>query len=278
MVNAAIDPYLADLLKAVLLGIVEGLTEFLPISSTGHLILAGHLLNFDGPLAFTFEIFIQLGAVLAVVWLFRADLWRRLTHLRTSAAERRFALSLLLAFLPAAIVGLLAADWIEAHLFQPLPVALAQIAGALLIFAAEWRHHLARTTELDEVSRPQALGVGVAQIAALWPGASRAASTMVGGMFVGLDRVTSTRFSFYLAIPTLGLASLYALAKHAADITPPDALLLVVGFVVSFAVAFVVIRWLLGYVSGHSLRIFAWYRLVLGALVLLALAMGWMQP
>lgn len=276
MVSAAIDPYVADLLKALLLGVVEGVTEFLPISSTGHLILAGHLLEFDGPLAFTFEIFIQLGSVLAVVWLFRADLWRRLRSLPSSAAERRFAFSLLLAFLPAAVVGLLAADWIQAHLFQPLPVALAQIAGALLIFAAERRNRLAHTTELDTVSRPQAVGVGLAQIAALWPGASRAAATMIGGMFVGLDRVTATRFSFYLAIPTLGLASLYALAKHAAAITPPDALLLGVGFATSFVVALVVVRWLLGYVSGHSLRVFAWYRLVLGGLVLLALAMGWM--
>jgi undecaprenyl-diphosphatase len=268
----------ADLLKALVLGVVEGVTEFLPISSTGHLILAGNLLDFRGPLTVTFEIFIQLGAVLAVVWLFRADLWARTRRLPTSAPDRHFALVILIAFLPAALVGLALHDQIERHLFSPLPVALAQLVGAGLIWLAESRNRLATVEDLDHVGRGQALVTGVAQVLSLWPGMSRAGATTVGGMLSGLDRVTATRFSFYLAIPTLGMAGLYALAKHANQIAPADALVLAVGFVTSFAVALITIRALLRFVAHHSLMVFAWYRVALGLAVLALVALGVMRP
>jgi len=268
------DPFLLDVLKAALLGLVEGLTEFLPISSTGHLVLAGDALDFSGPVAAPFLIFIQLGAVLAVVWHFRADLAARLRRLPTSPTDRRLALNLVVAFLPAALVGLAWGDLIEAHLLAPVPVALAQIAGALLIFWAERRNTRADTFDLDGVRPRQALGIGLAQVLALWPGASRAASTIIGGMLTGLDRPTATGFSFYLAIPTLGAASVYSLAKHAGGLTASDVVLLAVGFLTSFLAALVVIRWLLRYVAQHSLAVFAWYRVALGVAVLLWVALG----
>ncbi len=267
----------ADLAKAVVLGVVEGVTEFLPISSTGHLILAGHLLEFNGPIAVPFEVFIQLGAMMAVVWLFRADLAARARRLPSSARERRFALGLLLAFLPAALVGFLAHDWILAHLFAPVPVAMAQILGAGLIWLAEARNRLADVEALDEVRPDQALLVGLAQVASLWPGMSRAGATMIGGMLAGLDRATATRFSFYLAIPTLGTASVYTLARNANTLAPGDGLILAAGFVTSFLVALVAVRALLHFVAHHSLMVFVWYRLAVGLLVLALWAAGMAQ-
>ncbi len=271
-----LDPVIADLLKAVTLGIVEGVTEFLPISSTGHLILAGAALSFEGQRAALFNVFIQLGAVLAVIWLFRADLLARARRLPRSRTEQRFAAGLLVAFLPAAVVGLLLANWIEAHLFAPLPVALAQIVGAILILAAERRTRLSHVLDLDQIRMPEALTTGLAQVLSLWPGMSRAGATIVGGMLGGMDRPTATRFSFYLAIPTLGAASLYSLAKHIRHVTAYDAVLLAVGFGVTFVVSIAVIRGLLQFVSRYTLTVFAWYRLLLGGLVLLALALGWL--
>jgi undecaprenyl-diphosphatase len=268
------DPFLLDLVKAVLLGVVEGLTEFLPVSSTGHLILAGGALDFHGPLAVTFEIFIQLGAVLAVVWLFRADLGGRLRRAPTSAHERRFLAGVLAAVVPAALVGVLAADWIRLHLFAPLPVALAQIAGALALLASEASAVRARTHSLDDIEGRQELAVGLAQIASLWPGFSRAGATIIGGEAAGLDRPTATRFSFYVAIPTVTGASLYALARHAEPVGGAEWLLLGAGFAASFLTALLTVRWFLGFVQRHSLAVFAWYRLALGALVLLWLALG----
>jgi undecaprenyl-diphosphatase len=272
------DPVFNLVVKALVLGVVEGLTEFVPVSSTGHLILAGRALDFEGPLAVTFEVAIQLGAVLAVVWAFRADLAGRLRRLPRSADERRLAGALLVAFLPAAAVGFLAADWIQSHLFSPLPVAAAQIAGALLILWAEARQKVADTTELDGVRLDQALVTGLLQVLSLWPGLSRAGASIVGGMLAGLDRPTATRFSFYLAIPTVGAASVYALVKDA-RLLGPDALgLLGLGFVVSFLVALLAIRLLLRYVAHHTLAVFAWYRLGLGLLVLSLIAAGVLAP
>jgi undecaprenyl-diphosphatase len=268
------DPYFVLLLKAVILGVVEGATEFLPVSSTGHLILVGQALKFQPDLAVTFEVFIQLGAILAVVWLFRADLWSRLVRLPTDPPGRHFALVVFIAFLPAAVIGLLTANWIETHLFAPLPVAVAQIVGALFIFLAESRNRLARTFAIDDVSTHQGLVIGGVQVASLWPGMSRAGASILGGMFAGLDRATATRFSFYLAIPTVGAASLYALAKHWSQLHAGDLLVLAVGFVVSFAVALVVIQALLRFVTRHTLRVFAWYRIIIGLLVLALIAAG----
>lgn len=265
-----------DLLRAVVLGVVEGVTEFLPISSTGHLILAGAALSFEGERAVLFNVFIQLGAVLAVVWLFRLDLLARARRLPHSRAEQRFAASVFLAFLPAAAVGLVFADWIERHLFAPLPVAGAQIFGAILILLAERRNRLAHLQDLDHIGRTEALSIGLAQVVSLWPGTSRAGATIIGGMLAGMDRPTATRFSFYLAIPTLGAASLYTLAKQIHRVTAYDAMLLAVGFGVAFVVSMAVIHGLLQFVSRYSLAVFAWYRLLLGGLVLLALALGWL--
>ncbi|HXV75697.1 MAG TPA: undecaprenyl-diphosphate phosphatase [Candidatus Polarisedimenticolaceae bacterium] len=256
---------------AVLLGIVEGLTEFLPISSTGHLIVTNRLLGFDGIRAEVFAVFIQLGAILAVVWEYRAKLTRVTLGLARDAASRAFAGNLLLAFLPAAVIGFLIHDFISARLFSPLTVALALIAGGLLIFVVEALPLPARTRDVDSVGWKQALGVGVAQCVAMWPGFSRSAATILGGMIAGLDRRTATEFSFFLAIPTMFAATVYDLVKNYERLAPGDLSWLALSFVISFLVAWASVRWLLRFVSTHSFRAFAWYRLAFGGIILLVL-------
>lgn len=253
------------LTNAVILGIVEGVTEFLPISSTGHLVLVGDVLAFRGNLAVTFDIVIQLGAILAVVWLFRDDLLTRLARLPTSRTEQRFAGLLFLAFLPAALIGFFVHDFIEAHLFTTLTVALAQLVGAVIILAVDRAPPTEKSAvALDTITPRQALVIGLAQIAALWPGMSRSGSSIIGGLLAGLDRQTATRFSFYLAIPTMVAATGYTLAKNYTLLNAADALTLAVGFVVSFVVAIIAIKGLLRFVTHHTFAIFAWYRIVLG--------------
>ena len=253
---------------AVDLGLVEGLTEFLPVSSTGHLILAGHLMGFVGPRADLFEVFIQLGAILAVVWEFRARLGRAVTGLRSHPEARRFALAVAVAFVPAAAVGFLVHDWIEAALFGPRTVAFALIAGAVGILAVEALPLRARTEEVEAISFRQALLVGLAQCVSLWPGFSRSAATILGGLLSGLSRRAATEFSFFLAIPVMTAASAFSLVKHRDDLLPGDAGALALAFALSFVVAWATIRWLLWYVGTHRFRPFAWYRIALGLVVL----------
>lgn len=258
---------LAQLWQAVLLGIVEGLTEFLPISSTGHLIIFSDLLNFEGSLGGTFEIFIQLGAVLAVVFYYRSDLWQQVRTVPHNRTVQRFWLNIFIAFLPAALVGVLLHDWIKAVLFTPAVVASALLLGGVIILLVERRDHSVGTSSVYSVSPRQALGVGIAQIVALIPGASRAASTIIGGLLTGLDRPTATSFSFYLAIPTLGAATVFDLATSLDQVSGSDALNLLVGTVVSFLVSLLVIRWLLRYISNHDFKIFGYYRIVMGIVI-----------
>lgn len=254
---------------ALLLGIVEGLTEFLPISSTGHLILVSHLVGFRGRRAEIFEVFIQLGAILAVLWEYRAQLKEVLGSVRRPAS-RGFAWNLALAFLPSAALGLLLHSTILDRLFRPGSVAAALIAGAILILVVEALPRKTRTREAQAVSRRQAIFIGFAQCLALWPGFSRSAATILGGLLVGLDRRAATEFSFFLAIPTMFAATLYELAIHRSWLLPGDLVWLAVAFGTSFVVALGAVRWLLRFISSHDFRPFAWYRLALGAVVLLA--------
>jgi undecaprenyl-diphosphatase len=258
---------------AVVLGVVEGLTEFIPVSSTGHLILANSLLRFGGPKAAVFAIVIQLGAILAVVWEYRSRLARAVLDLPARPGARRFAASLAIAFLPAAVLGLLADDWIEAHLFGPRTVAFALLAGAGAILAVEARPLPARTAAAEDVTPGQALAIGLAQCVSLWPGFSRSAATILGGLAAGLDRRAATEFSFFLAIPIMFAASGYSLVKHRDVLVDPrDVGALALSFAVAFLVAWASIRWLLRFVSAHRFTPFAWYRIALGAVVLWLLA------
>lgn len=261
---------LADLWRVVVLGIVEGVTEFLPISSTGHLIIASDLLNFAGSLGGTFEIFIQLGAVLAVVWYYRRDLWQQVQAAPRDRTVQRFWLNLAIAFVPAAGLGFLLHDWIKERLFNPVTVAVTLIVGGVVLLLIERRDHSEGTASLYDVSPKQALGIGLAQVFALIPGASRSATSIMGGLLSGLDRSTAAAFSFYLAIPTLGLATVFDLLTSLEQITRGDALNLLVGTVVSFVVALVVIGWLLRYIASNDFKIFGYYRIVFGLIVL-----GW---
>ena len=257
------------LLKALILGIVEGLTEFLPISSTGHLILVGDLLDFNDDKGKLFEIVIQSGAILAVCWEFRARLWGVAQGLvNKEPAARRFVINLMVAFMPAAVLGLLFAKTIKAHLFHPVPVALAFIVGGVLILWAERREHTIRVQEVDEMDWRDALKIGFAQALALIPGTSRSGATIIGGLFFGLSRRAATEFSFFLAIPTLIAATLYDLYKHRDLLQADDLGMFAVGFVASFISAFLAVKGLLRFISRHDFSVFAWYRIVFGVVVL----------
>ncbi len=258
---------LALLLTALLLGALEGLTEFLPISSTGHLIIAGDALGYTGERAKTFEIFIQLGAILSVVWHYRM----KLTEAATTFAEptaRRFWLNLLIAFVPAAIAGFTLHEQIKALLFNPTSVAVALIVGGVLILLIERRQHGTHVHALEDIRASDAFKIGIAQILALFPGISRAGATIMGGMLVGLSRRAATEFSFFLAIPTMLAATLFDLVQNRALLDAQDALPFAVGFVTAFATALIVIRAFLHYVSQHTFVPFAYYRIGFGVLVL----------
>ncbi len=260
------------LVTALLLGIVEGLTEFLPVSSTGHLIVAGSLLGYTGEQAKTFEIVIQAGAILAVCWEFRARLGRMLRGLFSDADAQRFAFNLFIAFLPAAALGFAFNRVIKAHLFAPVPVACAFVVGAFVILWAERRQRLKpdtiRVDSIDAMRWTDALLVGCAQALALVPGTSRSGATIIGGMLFGLSRVAATEFSFFLAIPTLFAATGYSLWKDATLLSAQALPAFGVGFVAAFVSAFACVRWLIRYVGHHDFIPFVWYRIAFGAVIL----------
>lgn len=262
----------SDFLVAAILGLVEGLTEFLPVSSTGHLIVAGSLLNFTGERAKLFEIVIQAGAIVAVCWEYRARLFAVARGLPRERAAQRFVLNLLIAFLPAAVLGLAFASAIKARLFAPVPVAGAFIAGAVVILWAERRQRArpdsVRIRSVDELSWTDALKIGFAQAFALIPGTSRSGATIIGGMLFGLSRQAATEFSFFLAIPTLFAATGYDLFKNRDLLSSGDLSMIAVGFAVAFVSAFFTIRALLRYVAHHDFVPFAWYRIAFGLVIL----------
>jgi undecaprenyl-diphosphatase len=262
------------LLQALILGIVEGLTEFLPISSTGHLILVGDLLNFNDERGKLFEIVIQSGAILAVVWEYRQRFAAVLRGFPGDPVARRFISNLAIAFMPLALLGLLFGTAIKAHLFQPVPVAIAFILGAFVILWAERRTHTVTILTVDDIGPRDALKLGFAQAVALIPGTSRSGSTIIGGLLFGLSRKAATEFSFFLAVPTLAAATVYQIWKGRHLLSWDDLGLWVVGFVSAFISAFFCVRWLLRYISTHDFTIFAWYRIAFGIIVLLTWQFG----
>ena len=257
------------LLKAAILGLVEGVTEFIPVSSTGHLIVAGDLLGFTGERAKTFEIFIQLGAILSVVWLYRDRFLGLARDLGRTGENRRFVLNLALGFLPAAVVGLLAHRWIKAYLFTVPTVAGALVLGGLLILAIERTRPVERVASVDALTPRLAFGIGLAQVCALFPGVSRAGATILGGYLLGLSRTAATEFSFFLAVPVMVAATLLDLVSSRGNLTAADVPVFLVGFVVSFLSALVVIRAFLGFVGRRNFTPFAWYRIAAGSALLL---------
>jgi len=257
-----------DLLNALILGVVEGVTEFLPISSTGHLILAGELLNASDERWNVFNIVIQTGAMLAVVWEYRARFFK---------VDLRLYRNLVVAFIPAAVLGLLFSKLIKQYLFHAVPVALAFIVGGVIILIVEKRSFQPRVESAQSMTWLDALKVGVAQCFALIPGTSRSGATIIGGMLFGLSRKAATEFSFFLAVPTLIAAGLYDLWKHRDMLSAADAPVFGVGSVVSFISAFVVIRWLIRYVATHDFKPFAWYRIAFGVVVLFTAYFGWID-
>lgn len=268
------------LIQVVIMGIVEGLTEFLPISSTGHLILAGSLLNFTGEKVKVFEIVIQAGAMLAVCWEYRFRIARVILDFKHQIAARRFVVNLMIAFLPAVILGLVFGKAIKAYLFKPIPVALAFIVGAFVIIIVERRQRrvmYSRVDTVEDMSAADALKVGLAQCLALIPGTSRSGATIIGAMAFGLSRRAATEFSFFLAIPTLFGATVYSLYKERALLSAADLPMFSVGALSAFISAFLCVRWLLRYISSHDFMIFAWYRLVFGAVVLVTALTGWVN-
>ena len=263
---------IALLIKAAIMGVVEGLTEFLPISSTGHLILAGALLGFDDEKAKVFDIAIQTGAIFAVIMVYWQKIRRTVVALPTQRQAQRLALNVVIAFLPAVLLGLLFGKAIKAHLFTPTVVASTFIIGGLIILWAERRQArnpaVARILEADDMTALDAFKVGLAQCLAMVPGTSRSGATIIGGMLLGLSRKAATDFSFYLAIPTLIGAGVYSLYKERALLSMADLPVFTVGLVFSFLSAWLCVRWLLRFIATHSFVGFAWYRIVFGLVVL----------
>ena len=264
------------LIKAAIMGIVEGLTEFLPVSSTGHLILTGSLLGLHDAKSKVFDIAIQTGAIFAVIIVYWQRLRDAVVHLPDSADARRFVLNVAIAFVPAVLLGLLFGKAIKAHLFTPAVVASTFILGGFIILWAERRPASAvRLQSVDEMRPLDALKVGLVQCLAMIPGTSRSGATIIGGMLLGLSRKAATDFSFFLAIPTLIGAGAYSLYKDRALLSPADAPMFIVGLVFSFASAWLCVRWLLRYISTHNFVPFAWYRIGFGIVVLLTAQLGW---
>lgn len=275
-----IDMELTLIIQVLIMGIVEGLTEFLPISSTGHLILAGSLLNFTGEKVKVFEIVIQAGAMLAVCWEYRVKIARVVLDFNRDIAAKRFVVNLLVAFLPAVVLGLAFGKAIKAHLFKPIPVALAFIIGAFIIIWIERRQRrimYSRVDSVDDMSVIDALKVGLAQCFALIPGTSRSGATIIGAMAFGLSRRAATEFSFFLAIPTLFGATVYSLYKERALLSAADLPMFGLGALSAFVSAFLCVRWLLRYISSHDFMIFAWYRIIFGVLILITAYTGWVD-
>ena len=253
------------------------MTEFLPVSSTGHLILAGQLLGFNDDKGKVFEIAIQFAAILAVVWEYRARLAHTLLSVRTETTSMRLAVNLIVAFLPAAILGFLFLKQIKAYLFNPMVVASAFIIGGFLILWAERRQHVVHAESIDDMTWRDALKIGFAQALAMIPGTSRSGATIIGGLFFGLSRRAATEFSFFLAIPTMFAATLYDVYKHRELFSVDDMALFVVGGTVSFISAFFAVRGLIRFISRHDFTVFAWYRIIFGVLVLVSAQLGWVN-
>jgi undecaprenyl-diphosphatase len=276
-------------IKAIIMGLVEGFTEFLPISSTGHLILAGALLRFTETVGSAekvkvFEIAIQAGAIFAVMWEYRKRIGAVLAGLPNDPKQQKFALNLVVAFLPAAILGLLFSKKIKEHLFAPVPVALAFIVGGLVILWVEKRnkgsnddgsYRTSRIESVDDMTIMDAFKIGCAQAFALIPGTSRSGATIIGGMLFGLSRKAATEFSFFLAIPTLLAATVYSVYKDRALLSAADLPLFGIGGVAAFVSAFLCVRWLLRYISSHDFTVFAWYRIVFGIVIIASAHYGW---
>ncbi|MFG5778123.1 undecaprenyl-diphosphate phosphatase [Comamonas sp. J-3] len=263
------------LIKAAIMGVVEGLTEFLPISSTGHLILAGALLGFDDAKAKVFDIAIQTGAIFAVILVYWQKIRSTLVALPSSRQAQKFALNVFIGFLPAVVLGLLFGKFIKAHLFTPVVVATTFILGGFIILWAEKRQtgHV-RVHSVDDMTPLDALKVGLVQCLAMVPGTSRSGSTIIGGMLMGLSRQAATDFSFFLAIPTLIGAGVYSLYKERALLSMADIPLFSVGLIFSFISAWLCVRWLLRYIASNSFVPFAWYRIVFGIIVLVTAFTG----
>lgn len=266
--GVAAEMLLYMLFVAVILGIVEGATEFIPVSSTGHLILVSDWLGFTGREADVFAVVIQLGAILAIMWLYRETFIGALRGVRTEPAARRFLLNIGIATLPAAFVGFLAHDFIMERLFSPLTVAAALMVGGVVILIIEWWRPPTRVEEVRDMSLALAVGVGLAQVIALFPGVSRSAATILGGFALGLSRRAATEFSFFLAVPIMLAASGYELMDTRTTMNAADLLVLSTGFVTSFVTALIIVKAFLRFVAGHTFRMFAWYRIALGGILI----------
>ena len=269
------------LIKAAIMGVVEGLTEFLPISSTGHLILTGALLGFDDEKAKVFDIAIQTGAIFAVILVYWQKIRDTVVALPSQRQAQQFSLNVLIAFIPAVVLGLLFGKAIKAHLFTPAVVATTFIVGGFIILWAERRQVAGGTAvrihNVDDMTPMDALKVGLVQCLAMVPGTSRSGATIIGGMLLGLSRKAATDYSFFLAMPTLIGAGVYSLYKERALLSMGDAPLFAVGLLFSFLSAWVCVRWLLRYISSHSFVPFAWYRIVFGVVVLVTAGLGWVR-
>jgi undecaprenyl-diphosphatase len=263
--------------QAVILGAVEGLTEFLPISSTGHQIIVADLINFGGERAMAFNIIIQLGAILAVVWEFRRKILDIITGLPTQRNAQRFTLNLFIAFLPAVVLGVIFADLIHEYLFNPITVAVALVLGGFVMLWAEKRQHRVRVDHIDDMHWTDALKVGCAQCLAMIPGTSRSGSTIIGGLLFGLSRKAATEFSFFLAMPTMVGAAMYSGFKYRHLFSADDLPVFAIGFVVAFIFAMIAVRALLKFIANHSYAVFAWYRIAFGILILMTWKFGWID-
>ena len=264
-------------IQALILGIVEGLTEFLPISSTGHQIIVADLLDFTGDRFNAFNIIIQLGAILAVVWEFRGKIFEVVSGLPTQRKAQRFTVNLLIAFFPAVVLGVIFADLIHHYLFNPITVATALVVGGIIMLWAERREHEVHAETVDDITWKDALKVGLAQCLAMIPGTSRSGSTIIGGLLFGLSRKTATEFSFFLAMPTMVGAAVYSGYKYRDLFQPADLPVFAIGFVTSFIFAMIAVKGLLKFIASHSYAAFAWYRIAFGLLILATWQFGWID-
>jgi undecaprenyl-diphosphatase len=263
------------ILKAIVMGIVEGITELLPISSTGHLILAGELMNFmEHDKRAVFEIFIQMGAMLAIVWEYRQKLFGSLAGAVRPGVERNLFINVIIAFLPTALIGYIFSDYIQEVLFSAYVVAAGFIVGGIIILWVEKRPYVPQVQEVDDIKYTDALKVGLCQCLALIPGMSRSGATIIGGIYFGLSRKSSTEFSFFLAIPMISAASLYSLWGARDKLVLQDMGIMAIGFVASFVSAFLLMRALLRFISNHTYVAFAWYRIAFGLLILITAYSG----
>jgi undecaprenyl-diphosphatase len=263
--------------QALILGVVEGLTEFLPVSSTGHQIIVADLINFGGERAMAFNIIIQLGAILAVVWEFRRKIIDVVVGLPKQAEAQRFTVNLIIGVLPAIVLGVLFADLIHKYLFNPITVATALVVGGVIMLWAERRQHLVRAETVDEMTWVDALKVGCAQCLAMIPGTSRSGATIIGGLLFGLSRKAATEFSFFLAMPTMVGAAVYSAYKYRTLFQHDDLPVIAIGFVTSFIFAMIAVRALLKFISTHTYAVFAWYRIAFGLVILATWQFGWID-